>query len=76
MESPDVIKRQVIEALSHPEAEEGLYLDNLHHLHEEDERTRVQGNELQILDVIKELIDEGKVRADESGESVIFFIVK
>jgi len=66
------LRKKVLAALEHPEAEEGLYLDNFHHLHEEDERDRVEANELQILDALKELITEGKVAADESGEAVVF----
>lgn len=70
------IRSKVIAALQHPEAEEGLYLDNFHHLHEEDERVRVNATELQILDTLKELIAEGKVTADESGEAVVFMLKK
>jgi hypothetical protein len=71
VESADV-REQVITALQHPEAEEGLYLDNFYHLHEEDERARVTATELEILDALKALISEGKVSTDDSGEAVIF----
>jgi hypothetical protein len=69
------MKEQILSALAHPEAEEGLYFRNFYHLHEEDEREAVRGNDLQILEALKELIQEGRVRADESGEEVIFFLV-
>ncbi len=69
------VRTQVLSALQHPEAEEGLYLENFHHLHEEDERKPVVGSELEILDALKELIAEGKVKADESGEAVVFRLV-
>lgn len=66
------IKEQILSALSHPEAEDGLYLDNLQYLHEEDERQRVEGTQVEILDALKELIAEGKVLADDSSEDVVF----
>lgn len=70
----DHIKTQILEALTHPEAEEGLYFRNFYHLHEEDERIKVDGEEFEILDALKDLISEGKVRADETGPEVIFFL--
>lgn len=70
------IKAQILAALSHPEAEEGLYFDNLFSLHEEDERTAVSGDQVEILDAITELIREGKVIADESGKDVVFLLKK
>ncbi len=70
------IRQKVLAALEHPEAEEGLYLDNFHHLHEEDERVRVNATELQIVDALKELIAGGKVTAEETGDSVIFLLKK
>ena len=39
------IKAQILQALAHPEAEEGLYFRNFVHLHEEDEREAVEGDE-------------------------------
>lgn len=68
------IKAQIIEALRHPEAEEGLYFDNFSQLHEEDERAPVIGEDLEILDALRELIEEGKVTTDESAKEVIFFL--
>jgi hypothetical protein len=66
------IKTEIIEALTHPEAEEGLYFRNLMHLHEEDERNVVSGNEDEILFALKELIDEGKVKVIDQEEDLIF----
>ncbi len=67
------IKSQIIKALTHPEAEEGLYLDNFYNLHEEDERPIVTASQFQTLEALKELISEGKVKTNEdSNESVIF----
>lgn len=67
-------KRQIITALSHPEAEEGLYFNNFQTLHEEDERIVVEASELEILDALRELIAEGKVVTDESGTEVVFLL--
>jgi hypothetical protein len=66
------IKSQIMEALSHPEAQEGLYFRNFYHHHEEDERIRVEGEQVEILDALRQLIEEGKVVADDSGKEVIF----
>ena len=72
----DDIKSDILSALSHPEAEEGLYLNNLLVVHEEEERCPVRGTQLQVLDALKALIDAGKVVTDESGEDVIFSLKK
>jgi phytoene dehydrogenase-like protein len=74
-EVEDRIKKQIILALRHPEADEGLYFRNFFHLHEEDERPAVQGGQEEILDALKQLISEGQVvmhpGTGEDGE-VIF----
>ena len=69
----DLIKQQIITALLHPEAEEGLYFRNFTILHEEDERPAVEGDQLEILEALRELIDEHRVRVDETGKEVVFF---
>ena len=66
------IKNQIISALGHPEAEDGLYLENLTAIHEEESRPVVEGNQLQILDALKELIEENIVESSDSSERVIF----
>ena len=71
-DDPEKIKELILLALSHPEAEEGLFLENFYHLHEEDQRQRIDASELSILDALKELIAEGKVETDECGENVVF----
>ncbi|MBX7144005.1 MAG: hypothetical protein K1X79_06100 [Oligoflexia bacterium] len=68
------VKGQILAALSHPEAEEGLYFRNFYHLHEEDERPQVCAEQIAILDALKELIADGKVRLDETGDEAIFFL--
>ena len=70
----DEIKKQILAALKHPEAEEGLYFRNFSHLHEEDERDAVEGDDIEVLDALKDLIESKQVRVDESGEEIIFFL--
>lgn len=74
MSSNDEIKNQIIQALSHPEADEGLYFRNLYNLHEEDERKPVSGTQEEILEALKELMSEGKVMASEDGPEMIFML--
>ena len=68
----DSIKGQIINALQHPEAEEGLYFHNLFHLHEEDERPAVIAPQEDILEALKELMNEGKIQMSE--ESVFHLV--
>jgi hypothetical protein len=72
MKDNDRIKGEILAALDHPEAEDGLYFRNFYHLHEEDEREPVKGSQEQILEALRELIDEGQVATDETGDEVIF----
>ena len=72
MSSSNDIKNQIIQALSHPEADEGLYFRNLYNLHEEDERKAVNGTQEEILEALKELLDEGKVLASDEGPEMVF----
>ncbi len=70
------VKSQILEALRHPEAEEGLYFRNFYHLHEEDERPAVQAEEADILDALRELVGAGKVKLDESGPEAVFTLAQ
>ena len=72
--SLEAVKTQILKALGHPEAEEGLYFRNLWLLHEEDERPPVVAEEVEILDALRELLDEGKIMMDESGKEAVFQI--
>lgn len=72
MSTLNKIKEQIIEALNHPEAQDGLYFRNFFHLHEEDERIIVEGQQVEILEALKELLSEGKVSMSEEGEEAIF----
>lgn len=68
----DRIRKEILSALAHQEAEDGLYLNNLQVVHEEEDRTLVSGSQLEILEALKVLIEEGAVDTDESGDDVIF----
>ncbi|NDC37712.1 MAG: hypothetical protein EBZ48_06630 [Proteobacteria bacterium] len=57
-----LIRDQILKALGHPEAEDGLYFRNFFHLHEEDERQVVSGEQSEILAVLEQLVAEGLVR--------------
>ena len=73
------LKQQLLSALSHPEAEDGLYFHNLTTLHEEDEREAIVGDPAEILDALQLLIQEGKVEVEEdTGEKkeLIFRLAK
>ena len=72
----EVIKSQIMRALLHPEAEEGLYFQNFTTLQEEDERDAVEGDQVEILDALKLLMEEGRVRSDESGSEIVFHAVR
>jgi hypothetical protein len=69
-----MIKEQIVLSLSHIEAENGLYLNNLMAVHEDEERTVVEGSEIEILDALKDLISEGLVHMDDRGEQVVFYL--
>jgi hypothetical protein len=65
------IKQEILRALSHDEAEEGLYFSNLYHLHEEDERPAVEGSEDEIAAAISSLLAEGRIlQEDAQGEAI------
>jgi len=66
------IKREILEVLQHPEAQDGLYFRNFFHLHEEDDRKPVVGDEVEILDALRELIDAGRVVMNDNGSEAIF----
>jgi hypothetical protein len=70
----NLIKTQIIKALSHVEAESGLYLNNLRIVHEDEERELVDGSEIEVLDALKELLVEDKISMNDEGENVVFFL--
>lgn len=66
------IKAEILAALSHPEAEDGLYFNNLIVVHEEEERPIVHGEESQVNGALEELAHEGKILVLGDGEQRIF----
>jgi len=69
------VKRQVLRALSHPESEDGLYLRNFSHLHEEDERPAVEASQDELLEALNQLVHEGRVAIHETCNEVVFQLV-
>lgn len=72
MNNTNNIKSEILSALAHEEAEDGLFLDNFLLNHPEDERPKVSGTEAEILACIEELIAERKVKLEETGGKVVF----
>lgn len=66
------IKKQIVEALSHIEAEDGLYFNNLVVVHEEEERPIVRGEEPDIRAALEQLRQEGRIDVSGQGEAAIF----
>lgn len=66
------IKKQIEAALSHPEAEDGLYFNNLIVVHEEEERPIVVGEEAEVLAALNEMIKEGRVVVSQSANEQIY----
>ena len=69
------VKKQILQALSHVEAQDGLYFRNFSHLHEEDERSPVEAKDEEILDALEQLIKEGRVNMS-SGEGEAIFSLR
>lgn len=70
----ELIKLQILQALCHQEAEEGLYLRNFFHLHEEDERPAVNAEEEDIVDALNDLIELGMIRTERDPAGMIFLL--
>ena len=71
----DGIRQQIVAALRHPEAEDGLYFNNLIVVHEEEERPIVEGEEGDIRSVLQTMIREGVVTSSGEGAQEIFVLV-
>jgi hypothetical protein len=69
------IKAQILAALSHPEAEDGLYFNNLIVVHEEEERPIVEGDEAAVMAALDELLKDGRIRVSGEGDQRIFQLV-
>lgn len=72
----DSIKAGIIAALSHPEADEGLYFRNFVLLDAEDERPAVEGEQVDILDALRELLAEGRVLMNDGPGEAIFYLAQ
>lgn len=72
MASRKSVKSQILSVLQHPEAEEGLFFRNFAHLHEVDERPCVEASDAEILEALRELIQEGQVVMEGNGSDAIF----
>jgi hypothetical protein len=66
------IKQQILAALRHPEAEDGLYFNNLIVVHEEEERPPVAGKDSQVRQALLELIENGDIVSSGDGDHTIF----
>lgn len=70
----EITKRDILEALAHPEASDGLYFRNFAVLHEEDERPAVRGSQVEILEALKLLLTEGQIRINDEEVETIFYL--
>lgn len=66
------IRDQIVAALRHPEAEDGLYFNNLIVVHEEEERPIVEGDEEAIKKALREMVREGILKSSGEGAQEIF----
>lgn len=69
------MKREIEAALRHPEAEDGLYFNNLIVVHEEEERPIVVGEEAEIMAALEEMIHEGRVSVSQASGEKIYRLV-
>ncbi len=69
------LKSEILAALRHPEAQDGLYFRNFIYLHEEDERPAVHGTQEDVLTALGELVSAGLISVDESAEDPIFMLI-
>lgn len=70
------VKEEILAALNHQEAEDGLYFRNFFNMHEADERQGVHADEKFIIKTLNDLIKEDKVKLDVFDGDVIFLLNK
>ncbi len=68
------VRKMILAALSHSEAEEGLYFRNFTSLHHEDQRPKVEAPEELVLDELNALIREGKVKVGYDQLEPVFML--
>jgi hypothetical protein len=74
MNDYSIIKDTILKALQHPEAEDGLYFNNLIAVHEEEERPCVEGDEVEILEALRELIQTNQICTSDKDGNTIFHL--
>lgn len=67
------IKTNIIKALKHPEAADGLYLRNFLQLHEEDSRPDIPGGPDAIVSALNELIVDKKILIERGFDNDVVF---
>ncbi len=71
----DEVKREVLLALSHQEAEDGLFYSNFRSLHEEDERPTVNSPSNLLNEALTDLVRDGVIELGEVSDKVVFRLV-
>ena len=66
------VRDSIVEALSHNEAEDGLYFRNFFLLHEEDQRPGVKASKKDLLVALNELLEDGVVKVDYDELEITF----
>lgn len=72
----ELIREQILAALKHPEAEDGLYFNNLIVVHEEEERPIVEGAETEVQKVLDTMVEEGELTVVGEGSQRIYSIAE
>lgn len=72
----ELIREQILAALKHPEAEDGLYFNNLIVVHEEEERPIVEGAEMEVQKVLDTMVEEGELTVVGEGSQRIYSIAE
>lgn len=70
----ETIREQILAALKHPEAEDGLYFNNLIVVHEEEERPIVEGAEADVQKVLDAMVEAGELTVVGEGSQKIYSI--
>ena len=70
----ETIREQILAALKHSEAEDGLYFNNLIVVHEEEERPIVEGTEMDVQRVLDTMVEEGELSVVGEGSQRIYSI--
>lgn len=70
------VEQSVLKALSHNEAEDGLYFRNFSHLHEEDKRPSVRASPKVLISALNKLLRAGKIELDFDELEITFRLTK